>query len=52
MRMKPRDKDENAKDPRWKIPMNLPGVKPEDYPDAAGSVTPGRRRVEKPGHRR
>lgn len=23
--------DENAKDPRWKIPMDLPSVKPEAY---------------------
>lgn len=29
--MKPKDKDENAKDPRWKIPVDLPGALPDDY---------------------
>jgi hypothetical protein len=24
-------KNENAKDPKWQTPVDLPGVKPEDY---------------------
>jgi hypothetical protein len=27
----PKGKDENAKNPKWKTPMQLPGVKPGDY---------------------
>jgi|GEM_PF-6785129 len=26
-----KSKDENAKDPHWKVPVDLPHVKPEDY---------------------
>lgn len=29
--MMPKDKDENAKDPAWKVPVDLPGVNPDDY---------------------
>ncbi len=31
--LKPKDTDQNAKDTRWKLPVDLPGVQPEDYPD-------------------
>lgn len=34
---KPKDRDENAKADQWKVPMDLPGVKPRDYKDT-GSV--------------
>lgn len=30
--MKPKDQDQNAKDDAWKPPVDLPYVKPEDYP--------------------
>jgi hypothetical protein len=33
--MEPKDKNENAKDPKRKTPMELPGVKPADYIKAA-----------------
>lgn len=33
--MKPKDKDENAKDPRRKVPVDLPHVEPGDYPEPA-----------------
>lgn len=39
--MKP--KNENAKNPDWKVPVNLPHVKPEDYPasqDATAGFSP------------
>lgn len=29
--VQPKQKDENAKDPRWKVPVELPGVKPQQY---------------------
>jgi hypothetical protein len=29
--MDKKNKDENAKNPDWKVPMDLPSVKPEDY---------------------
>ena len=42
--MNPKDKKGNAKDPHWKISMDLPSVKPEDYPSdvdsAKGSAAP------------
>lgn len=28
----PKNKDENAKDKKWKVPVEVPSVKPEDYP--------------------
>ena len=35
-------KDENGKNPDWKVPMDLPSVKPEDYdasiPSGRGSA--------------
>lgn len=30
--------DENAKDPRWKVPVDLPHVEPEDYDESKGST--------------
>lgn len=38
-------KSENVKNIDWKVPMDLPSVKPEDYakntPSARGSAAPG-----------
>lgn len=44
--------DENAKDKRWQVPMDLPGVKPEDYKDAVNMASeaahPPKAQVVKP----
>jgi len=39
--MKKKRTDENAKDPHWVVPVDLPGVSPEDYPEV-------RRKPKKP----
>lgn len=41
--MKPKDKNENAKSDNWKLPMDMPGVKPGDYDKT--TETPGGKRT-------
>lgn len=30
---KPTNKDENSKDPKWQVPVEVPGSQPQEYPD-------------------
>lgn len=32
----PKDRNENAKAKDWKVPMDMEGAKPEEYPERVG----------------